>query len=346
MMNHEIDLDDYQIHSDLAIDYYDETIKNNNVRIVKKKDGDITITRTCLTNNVGKDINKRDGNYTTIEFVDVTDFNNREDVKRVFSYELTNIMELNNISKESSCLIIGLGNIKSTPDSLGPLSINNVLVTNYLFKYGNVEKGFRRTFALTPGVMATTGIETSDYIKSIAKTVEADFIIVIDSLSSGSIDKLMKTIQMTDTGISPGSGVGNNRKEISKEILKIPVISIGVPTVVDAVTIVSDTITYMFKHYAYNRLNINKPKNKLIMAKNINYLDEDVNVSKNDKKNLMGIIGELSTYEIKELIYEVLTPIGYNLVVSPKEIDFNMEYLSDIIGNGINRALHEKVTKL
>lgn len=345
-MNHEINLDNYQIHSDLAIDYYDETTENSDVKSIKKKNGNVTVTRTNLTNDVGKGINKRNGNYTTIEFKDITDYNNREEVKNIFSEELSDIIMENNITKDSSCLIIGLGNIKSTPDSLGPLSINNILVTNHLFKYGSVEDGFRRTFAFSPGVMATTGIETSDLIKSLVKDIKADFVIAIDSLSSGSIDRLMKTIQMTDTGISPGGGIGNNRKEISKETLSIPVISIGVPTVVDAVTIVSDTINYMFKHYAYNRVNINKPKNKLLMSKSINYLSEEVEISKTDKKNLMGIIGDLSVDEIKELIYEVLTPIGFNLIVSPKEIDFNMDFLGDIIGNGINRSLHDKVTKL
>ena len=150
---------------------------------------------------------------------------------------------------------------------------------------------------------------------------------------------------MTDAGIHPGSGIGNNRKEISKETLDIPVIAIGVPTVVDAVTIVSDTINYMHKHFTYMKNNINKT-NKLIPINKINYLKEQIDVTIEDKKNLLGIIGNLNESEIKQLIYEVLSPIGYNLMVTPKEINFVIDKLSDVIGNGINRALHKNVNNL
>ena len=129
---------------------------------------------------------------------------------------------------------------------------------------------------------------------------------------------------MTDSGIHPGSGVGNERKEISKKILNIPVIAIGVPTVVDAVTIVSDTINYMSKQFAYNKNNIDNPINKLIPISSIDYLkDKNIkDLSPKDKKHLMGIIGTLSDEEMKQLVYEVLSPIGYNMMVTPKEIDF------------------------
>ena len=345
-MKHEIDLKNYQIHSDLAIDYLENDIEIKGMTNKSEIVDNIKITTTYLNKEAGNVINKKEGNYTTIEFEDITDYSNKERVKNIFSSELKKILDLNKVTKEDSCLIIGLGNIKSTPDSLGPLSIDNVLVTNHLFTYGNVESGFRRTYAFMPGVMADTGIETSNIIRSLVSEIKPGFIIVIDALASGSIDRVNKTIQMTDTGIHPGSGVGNNRKEISKEIFNIPVIAIGIPTVVDAVTIVSDTINYMFKHYAYNKEKKDNPKNKLILSSNINYLKENINPTEKDKEVLMGIIGILSEEEIKQLIYEVLTPIGYNLMVTPKEIDFVMEKLSDIIGNGINRSLHEKVTNL
>lgn len=150
---------------------------------------------------------------------------------------------------------------------------------------------------------------------------------------------------MTDTGISPGSGVGNKREEISYETIGVPVIAIGVPTVVDAATIVSDTIKYLYKNYSYNKQNKNNLKNKLITANNINYLSDDLEVTEEDKKNLFGMIGMFNEEEIKELFFEILTPIGYNLMVTPKEVDFTIEKLSDIVGNGINMALHEKVDK-
>ena len=147
---------------------------------------------------------------------------------------------------------------------------------------------------------------------------------------------------MTDTGIHPGSGVGNSRKEISKEILGIPVIAIGVPTTVDAVTIVSDTINYMYKHFSYTKENINNPSNKL-MVSTPNYLKKKIKIDKGDKSKLLGLIGNLEDFEIKQLVFEVLSPVGYNLMVTPKEIDFLIEKLSYIIGEGINKSLHENV---
>lgn len=341
-MNHEIDLKKYQIRTDLAIDL----IKENNIKGIKssyKNIDNIKITDVCIDEKAGKKINKKSGNYITIEFEDVTDYDNKEKVKGIFVKELRKILENNNIKNEDSCLIIGLGNSSSTPDSLGPKVIENVVVTNHLFVYGDVEKGFRKTYALSPGVMGSTGIETSELVKSVVNAIKPGFVLVIDALASQSIERVNKTIQMTDTGIQPGSGVGNSRKELSKDTLNIPVIAIGVPTVVDAVTIVSDTINYMFKHYSYNKNNINNPVNKLIPSASLNYLNKDVNITLEDKKTLMGVIGSLENEEIKQLIFEVLTPIGYNLMVTPKEIDFLIDKLSDIIGNGINSALHQNI---
>ena len=244
-----------------------------------------------------------------------------------------------NIKDEDSCLVIGLGNSSSTPDSLGPLSINNVIVTNHLFELNELSDGFRRVSAINPGVMGTTGIETSDIILSIVEKLKPNFILVVDALASGSIERVNKTIQMTDTGIHPGSGVGNSRKEISKDILGVPVIAIGVPTTVDAVTIVSDTINYMYKHFSYTKENANNPSNRL-MVSTPNYLKKNIEVNSQDKNNLLGLVGLLNEEEVKQLIFEVLTPIGYNLMVTPKEIDFLVDKLAYVIGNGINKALH------
>lgn len=341
-MNHEIDLKKYQIRTDLAIDL----IKANNVKGIKSSHkiiDNIKITDVYIDEEASKKINKKAGNYITIEFEDVTDYDNKEKVKSIFVKELRKILENNNIKNEDSCLTIGLGNSSSTPDSLGPKSIQNVVVTNHLFVYGDVSDGFRKTYALSPGVMGSTGIETSELVKSVVNAIKPDFVLVIDALASQSVERVNKTIQMTDTGIQPGSGVGNSRKELSKDTLNIPVIAIGVPTVVDAVTIVSDTINYMFKHYSYNKNNINNPVNKLIPSASLNYLNKDVNITLEDKKTLMGVIGSLENEEIKQLIFEVLTPIGYNLMVTPKEIDFLIDKLSDVIGNGINETLHENI---
>ena len=341
-MKHEIDLKKYQVHTDLAIEDIESTIENNYSKVEKINDN-ITITNVFIDSENSKKINKRIGNYITIEFKDATDYLNCEKLKEIVQKELIKILEKNNIKDSDSCMIIGLGNRDSTPDSLGPLTLDNIVVTNHLFTYGSVEDGFRKTYAFEPGVMSETGLETSDLLTNIIKGIKPNFIIVIDALASGSIDRLNKTIQITDTGINPGSGVGNNRKEISKDITGIPVIAIGIPTVVDAVTIVSDTINYIYKNYAYMKNNKDDPKQKLTLSSQINYLKKNYDITKEEKTNLLGILGTLSDEEIKELIYEILTPIGYNLMVTPKEVDFILKKLSNILSDSINAALHKKL---
>ena len=161
----------------------------------------------------------------------------------------------------------------------------------------------------------------------------------IDALASSSMERVNKTIQITDSGIHPGSGVYNNRKELSYETLHIPVISIGIPTVIEAFVLVSDTIGYLLKHFSYNKENYQK--NKLIPVTMRNYLEHDINLTEEEKTKLLGEIGTLSEEEVKELIFEVLTPIGYNMMITPKEIDFVIEKTSLLLANAINKALHK-----
>lgn len=343
-MNHEIDLSKYQIRTDLAIELIDENKEIEGIVFKKSSYEEITITDVTVDDTGSNVIGKKPGLYTTIEFSDVTDKNNQKKVLEVFSTKLKEMLKHLNLDISDSCLIIGLGNDRSTPDSLGPLSVDNVLVTNHLFELGELSSNFRRVSAINPGVMGTTGIETSDIIASIIDKIKPDFVIVIDALASQSIERVNKTIQMTDTGIHPGSGVGNSRKEISKEVLGIPVIAIGVPTTVDAVTIVSDTINYMYKHFSYTKDNINNPSNKLMIS-SPNYLKKKIKIDKKDKSKLLGMIGNLDEQETKQLIYEVLSPVGYNLMVTPKEIDFLVDKLSYIIGEGINQSLHKNIDK-
>lgn len=340
-MGHNIDLSNYKIRTDLAI----EAIDNKKIKGITSKEiteEGIKVTEVMIDEEASQIINKKKGSYITIEFEDITDYENGKKVEKKFSSELTKLINKLNIDKDASCLIVGLGNSKSTPDSLGPLVINNVLVTNHLFELEEVTDGYRRVSVLVPGVMGQTGLETSEVISSLVDKFKPDFLIAIDALASQSIERVNKTIQMTDTGIHPGSGIGNSRKEISYETLKIPCIAIGVPTVVDAITIVSDTINYMHKHYTYSKLNINNPLNKL-MAYSPNYLKENITLNKKDKETLLGIVGTLEENEVKQLLFEVLTPIGFNLMVTPKEVDFLVEKLSLIIGNGINKALHYNI---
>jgi len=339
-MGHKIDLSKYKTRTDLAIEVIGD-VKDGITTNIYDIDN-VKITEVYINEKAGNSIGKKQGNYITIEFDDVTDFESQKKVERIFCDKLKELLKKTNITDEQTCLVVGLGNAKSTPDSLGPLTTTNILVTNHLFMLGQVEEGFRSVSAISPGVLGQTGLETSELINSIVDKFKPDFLIVIDALASQSIERVNKTIQMTDTGIHPGSGVGNSRKEISDKTLGVPCIAIGVPTVVDAITIVSDTINYMHKHYSYSKANKNNPANKL-MTGLPNYLNKKVDINPKDKEILLGIVGTLDDSEVKQLLYEVLSPIGFNLMVTPKEVDFLIEKLSDLISNGINKALHKKV---
>ena len=334
---HRIDLKNVNIHTDLVI----EQINDKNL-IKEEVINNIKISRVVMDKN--NLLNKKEGNYITIELTDITNYEDRENVGKVLVNEIKDILNKNNIKDNYECLVIGLGNKKSTPDALGPMVIDNILVTRHLFELNaDVKEGIRKVSAIIPGVMGNTGIETIDIIKGIVDNVKPKFIIVIDSLCASSIERLNKTIQLTDTGIHPGSGIGNMRKEISKDTLGIPVIAIGVPTVVESVTIVNDTLEYMFMHLNY--LKNNYETSKLVVKRNNNYLDKikSSKVSNEDKEILGGIIGSLDEEKKKNLISEVLNNINYNLIVTPKEIDFIIEKLANVISNSINNAINREV---
>lgn len=333
-MDKEVDLSKYQIRTDLAIDEIEDNIKLNGVESSFKIINKIKITEVKLEEK--NELNKKKGTYITVEFDDITDTDNSENVIGVLTQVLNDILKIN---KNSYGLVVGLGNDKSTPDSLGPLTINNIIVTNHIYIMDKLSENYKRLSAINPGVMGQTGIETSDIIESVVQKIKPDYLIVIDSLASKSIERLNKTIQITDTGIHPGSGIGNKRKEISYDTLGIPVIAIGVPTVVDAAVIVSNTINFIYKNYEFNKKYMTIPKSKLTFN-NINYLNEKIEENKEEKEKLLGLVGTLNEEELEMFIYEVLSPIGYNYMVTPKEIDFIINRLSLVISKCINNVIH------
>lgn len=342
-MDKNIDLKSSNIRTDLIM----ESIETNNIttKIKEKNIEDITINYVNVKEKEEKLLGKTKGNYITITFKDVTNYEDREKIGKVLEEEIIKLLKLKKIKEKDSGLIIGLGNINSTPDALGPKTIKKTLVTRHLFLLNaNVNEGIRNVSVVAPGVTATTGIETADYIKALVDLIKPKFLIVIDALAAYSIERVNKTIQMTDTGIHPGSGVGNNRKEISYSTLNIPVIAIGVPTVVDATTIVNESLNYLLKHISY--IKNNSEINKLTFTHSKDYINKikNLDLEETEKEKLLGLIGTLNDITKKNLIHEVLNAIDYNLIVTPKEIDFIIEKISEIISSAINNALHRQIT--
>ena len=302
----------YNFRTDLATERRDIYKKENSIEhdingieSTKEEINDkISVEKVKILNEEGeKAIGKPIGSYITIDIKKLK-LAQEEDIQKaseVLTNELKNILDMH-IQKQDEIIIVGLGTIYVTPDSLGPKVINEIDVTRHLIKYvpDVVGKDTRSVSAVAPGVLGTTGIETVEILKGIIENTHPKLVVVIDALASRSIERISSTIQISDTGIIPGGGVGNARTEISEKTLGIPVIALGIPTVVETAVLVNDSLN----------LFIDKLQND---AKSNSYLNE---------------IKEKDNYEE---IKDALNPSDYNMIVTPKEIDDLIENMKDIV---------------
>ena len=310
----------YQVRTDLALEarekFKDDDVEIKGVLVKEETPGkNMRVTKVIIeTENGAKAMGKPKGSYITLEAPDMADSD--EDYHREISIQLAKILkELMPIEKEElSVLVVGLGNREVTPDALGPRVVDNMMITRHIIrKFGKYALGLKRNHqisSIVPGVMAQTGMETLEIIKGVLDETKPDYIIAIDALAARNTKRLNRTIQITDTGISPGSGVGNHRHALNQESMGIPVIAIGIPTVVDAVTIVSDTM------------------NNLVSAMGETGKLESIGKS----------ISRLEEAEKYELIRELLSPHLNTMFVTPKDIDESVKRLSYTISEGINMA--------
>lgn len=316
----------YSIRTDLAIEVTEMITKetNNNeidgveILIEEDKDEEIHVSWVKIKDENGaKNIGKPIGNYVTIESEAMKENDTilHEKITHIFSQ---NLIKLCNLKKDSTILIVGLGNWNVTPDALGPKVISKVLVTRHIKDSlpKDINNNVRPVSAISPGVMGITGIETAEIVKGVVERLKPDIVIAIDALATRKTSRINSTIQMADTGVAPGGGMGNFRKILNKETLGVPVIAIGVPTVVDAGTLVNDTIDLMIDSL------INEVKEGQPFYEMLKNLDKD------EKFNL---------------ITNILNPYTGNLFVTPKEVDAVIERLSKIIANAINIAMHPSI---
>lgn len=310
----------YDFRTDLANERRDLYEKANNLEngidgIESQKEeinSKIKIERVKILDENGENaIGKPIGTYVTIDVKDLKIATEEEMEKagEVLTKELKNIVN-KHIGSQDEVLVVGLGNIYVTPDSLGPKVINEIEVTRHIINYmpQYVKEGTRKISAISPGVLGTTGIETVEILKGIVDNIHPKLIIVIDALASRSIERISSSVQISDTGIVPGAGVGNRRSEISIKSLGVPVIAIGIPTCVETAVLVNDSLN----------LFIEKLQDE---AKSNDYLN--------------SIKNENNYEEIKQ----ILMPRDYNLIVTPKEIDGLIENMKDIVAMGINNSL-------
>ena len=279
---------------------------------IEEFEGGIHLTRVKILDEKGEEaLQKKRGNYITIDLKKVNNISeeNKENIIDIISKEIKKLVN-DKIKKEDEVLIVGLGNGNLIADALGTKVINNIEVTRHIKKYypEYLKENQRAISAIAPGVMGTTGIETIEVVKGIVQNIKPKLIIVIDSLASRSIERIVKSIQLSDTGIVPGGGVGNRQNELTFESLGIPVIALGIPTVVETAVLVNDALN----------LFIEKLQDE---AKSNDYLNK---------------LKEQDNYdEIKG----ALIPNDYNMIVTPKEIDDLIENMKDIIAMGLNYAV-------
>ncbi|MGG3282900.1 GPR endopeptidase [Paenibacillus solani] len=322
----DLDLQKYSVRTDLAVESRELAGGNSNAPIpgvmedVVQEDG-IKITRLDVENDAAsKSIGRVKGHYVTLEVPDLRkgDTGLQEQVSVVFAREFEAFMSRIGIGPKASVLIVGLGNWNVTPDSLGPLVVENVMVTRQFFELmpDRVAPGYRQVSAVAPGVLGLTGIESSETVQGIVEQTRPDLIIAIDALASRSLERVNTTIQIADIGIHPGSGVGNKRKGLTQEVLGVPCIAIGVPTVCYASTIVNNAIELMKSHFGKDAPETGK---------------------------IMGMLHDIPEGERLALVKEVLEPLGHDLIVTPKEIDEFIEDIANIVASGLNAALHEAV---
>lgn len=310
----------FDFRTDLANERRDIYVKANKIEnnidgIESNKEEineNISVESVKITNQNGEEaIGKPIGTYVTIDIKNIKIAGDEEIQKasETLSNELKKIIN-NHIQNVDDILVVGLGNIYVTPDALGPKVINEIDVTRHLIKYlpQYVDENTRPVSAVAPGVLGTTGIETLEVIKGIVDNIKPKMIIAIDSLASRSIERISSTIQIADTGIVPGAGVGNTRKALNEENLGVKVIAIGVPTVMESAVLVNDCLD----------LFIEKLQDE---AKSNDYLNK---------------LKEQDNYEE---IKEILNPKNYNMIVTPKEIDALIENMKDIVARGINMSL-------
>lgn len=252
------EMTDFHVRTDLALEAKESVEeKNAEVRGVRVEETyeektDIKITKVIIeSKNGAKELGKPMGTYITLEAPNMAEPD--EEYHSEISEELAKHVHelLPDTPEELSMLVVGLGNRDVTPDALGPNVVNNMMITRHIIKeYGKAAYGkeqINQISAIVPGVMAQTGMEASEIVKGVIEQTSPDVVIAIDALAARSTKRLNRTIQVTDTGIHPGSGVGNHRNAITQESLGVPVIAIGVPTVVDAATIISDATAQPFQ---------------------------------------------------------------------------------------------------
>ena len=292
----------FSIRTDLAMEARELHPSLSGVTEESEEHEGVAVTRIALTtDDAAARLEKRKGRYVTLDAPELSarPLDLFERVSRALSNELSRLME--GLGTCENVLVVGLGNRAITPDSLGPRVVESIYVTRHIKQYmpDALPGPVRAVSAVAPGVLGVTGVETMEIVRGVVEHCKPDLVIAVDALASRRAARISTTVQLTDAGISPGAGVGNNRTGLDRETLGVPVIAIGVPLVVFATTISQDTISLIA-----------------------------------DETGLHNDEGRL-----KELAAKVIAEHIGELIVTPKEIDSIVADMTRIVADGINMAL-------
>lgn len=316
-------LEKYSIRTDLALEEK-ERFESDNVEVQGvvleeeyDEESEVRVSRVRIETEKGaKIMGKPVGTYLTLEAPNlaVPDEGYHREISEKLAEFIQELLENRGVAgkEDLSVLIVGLGNRQVTPDALGPYVVDNLCVTRHIVKeYGKYAMGMEHAnlvSAIIPGVMGQTGMETVEIVKGVVAETKPDIVIAIDALAARNSKRLNRTVQIADTGIHPGSGVGNHRNGLTEETLGVPVIGIGVPTVVDAATIVNDTMENLIQALETSEV-------------------------------LKGVGDVLRTYnaaEKYELVKELISPHLNGMFVTPKDVDEMVKQISYTISEGLN----------
>ena len=316
----------YPIRTDLALESQERLQEDQadmrGIRVLeeRRENGVIVSTVMIETENASVAMGRPKGTYITIEAPEMIeeDAGYHRDISLELAKIMRNLLPGKEIEKnlkkglEVAALVVGLGNREVTPDALGPRVVDNLFITRHILnefgKYAFQREDVGKVSGIVPGVMAQTGMECVEILKGVVKETKPDFLITVDALAARSSKRLNRTIQISDAGIHPGAGVGNHRSVITKETMGIPVIAIGVPTVVDAATIVNDTM-------------------------------ENFIAALETSENLKGVGVVLQGYnsaEKYELVKELIAPHLNGMFVTPKDIDETIRRISYTVSEALN----------
>jgi len=282
--------------------------------------GLVTTTVEISNEHGAASLRKPIGTYITLESQVLME--NDPDAHEFIIGEMARkIGRLHKLGKDDTVLIVGLGNWNVTPDALGPKTVARVLVTRHLTETDAVPWGIddavRPVCAVTPGVMGITGIETGEIVRGIVDRVRPGLVVAIDALAARSISRINCTVQMSNAGVNPGAGLGNKRMELNEKTLGVPVLAIGVPTVVDAATLINDSLDYIL---------------------------DDMIAQSDEGSEFYKTLQSLQSQEKHALIHHTLEPYAGNMFVTPKEVDAVIGRLANILANALNIALHPGIT--